>query len=224
MTTTETLPGNGKEITKLMMRKDRDITSVSPGGKYYSFSTVALIAAGYRGVLTLTSSGGVSAYGWVNAVPDPLEPLKFITKGEGSSSHVLGIKADNTVLGWGTNNYGEINIPVGLTDVIKVGAGNRYSAALKSDGTIVGWGQIAAPVVTTAIDIDVGKIHAIALLADGSTVTWGNTSDGRGTIKTGLKKAICSTACSIAILRRVKSSFNTLLRILLRNYVLLRSI
>ena len=53
----------------------------------------------------------------------------------------LALKADGTVVGWGTNLFGQTNIPAGLNNVVAVAAGPYHSLALKADGTVVGWGD-----------------------------------------------------------------------------------
>jgi len=70
-----------------------------------------------------------------------------VTPGEATNiiaagySYSLGIRADGTVVAWGRKDYGECNVPAGLTDVVAVAAGLDHSLALKSDGTVVAWGD-----------------------------------------------------------------------------------
>ncbi len=46
------------------------------------------------------------------------------------------------MVGWNSDSQGQLDTPVGLSDVVSVAAGNNgFSLALKSDGTIVGWGK-----------------------------------------------------------------------------------
>ena len=51
--------------------------------------------------------------------------------------------ADNgSVVGWGYNDYGQINIPQSAqSGVTAIAAGGYHSLALKSDGSVVGWGR-----------------------------------------------------------------------------------
>ncbi len=46
-----------------------------------------------------------------------------------------------TVIGWGDNHYGQVNIPADLSGVTNIAAGAFHSLALKSDGTVAGWGH-----------------------------------------------------------------------------------
>jgi hypothetical protein len=75
------------------------------------------------------------------------------------------------VLAWGLNTGGQSTVPVGLSGVIGIGAGDTYSLALKSDGTLIAWG-FEAPVTsvpggaTEVASIAAGGAHALALRAE----------------------------------------------------------
>jgi len=47
--------------------------------------------------------------------------------------------AEYTVGGWGNNDFGQLSIPAGLTNVTAISAALVHNLALKSDGTVVGW-------------------------------------------------------------------------------------
>src|SRR2546422_418809 len=63
------------------------------------------------------------------------------TLGPFSPGHNLALKQDGTVVAWGDNFYGQSSLPVGLSNVVAVGAGVYHSLALKRDGTVVAWGN-----------------------------------------------------------------------------------
>ena len=44
------------------------------------------------------------------------------------------------MVAWGDNDYGQCNVPAGLSGVVAVAAGAYHSLALKADGTVVAWG------------------------------------------------------------------------------------
>src|SRR6185503_2662284 len=48
-----------------------------------------------------------------------------------------------TVVAWGDNNFGQSNVPAGLSNVVAVAAGYAHSLALKQDGTVLAWGHSA---------------------------------------------------------------------------------
>ena len=52
--------------------------------------------------------------------------------------HSLGLREDGTVVGWGSNSYGECTAPAGK--FVAVAAGRYRSLGLREDGTVVGWG------------------------------------------------------------------------------------
>ncbi|WP_370657447.1 hypothetical protein [Deinococcus sp. KNUC1210] len=57
-----------------------------------------------------------------------------------NSGYCLALKANGTVVAWGTNDYGQTAVPAGLNGVVAISAGLLHAAALKSDGTVVAWG------------------------------------------------------------------------------------
>jgi alpha-tubulin suppressor-like RCC1 family protein len=55
-------------------------------------------------------------------------------------AHSLALRSDGTVVGWGANEDGQIDVPDDLSNFIAISAGNAHSLALQSDGTVIGWG------------------------------------------------------------------------------------
>ena len=74
-----------------------------------------------------------------------------------------------TPLAWGYNNYGQSDIPSGLTDVVDVAGGTYHNLALKSDGTVVAWGdnfygQTNVPSgLTGVVNVAAGAYHNLAV-------------------------------------------------------------
>lgn len=122
-------------------------------------------------------------------------------------SHVLVLKRDGTVWGWGGNSRGEVGdgtkrdrtFPrpaVGLSGIVKIAAGSHHSFALAADGTAWGWGgnhektrqlglagpseQISPVKMKLAKSIDIGALDygGVAVLADGSMKAWGENGFG----------------------------------------------
>lgn len=49
--------------------------------------------------------------------------------------HSLALKENGTVVGWGSDYYGQTIMPTNLNGVVAIAAGGTHSLALKSDGT-----------------------------------------------------------------------------------------
>jgi alpha-tubulin suppressor-like RCC1 family protein len=61
----------------------------------------------------------------------------------------------------GTDNFGAVAIPAGLSNIVAVAAGNRHSLALKSDGTVITWGYNPRH----ALDVPAGLSNVVAIAA-----------------------------------------------------------
>jgi Regulator of chromosome condensation (RCC1) repeat len=123
--------------------------------------------------------------------------------------HSLALKADGTVLAWGSDAGGQLgndaaledqSAPVavsGASNVIAISAGYYFSLALKSDGTMLAWGSDSrgqlgddlpkadkptpVPVdgASNIVAIGAGTEHALALKSDGTMLSWGLDVDGQ---------------------------------------------
>ncbi|MBK8094270.1 MAG: choice-of-anchor D domain-containing protein [Verrucomicrobiaceae bacterium] len=110
-----------------------------------------------------------------------LQNVKNVVSGFGFH---LALKKDGTLFVWGNNKNVEISLPVGLTDVIAIGAGSyaTHALAVRADGSVVAWGTNTQgqcdvpPGLTDVVAVSGGRMHSLALKKDGSVVTWG----GRG--------------------------------------------
>jgi hypothetical protein len=97
----------------------------------------------------------------------------------------MALRSDSTVVAWGSNDFGESDVPAGLNNVIQIDAGDDWSAALKSDGTVVAWGQNnygqtdVPGDLTDVVEIACGGYHMVALKSDGSIVAWGRNNYGQ---------------------------------------------
>lgn len=115
--------------------------------------------------------------------------------GEGPSN--VALLRDGTVVSWGgVNEWGEKNVPAGLTDVASVAASYTFGTALKTDGTVVTWGEarMAAPAgLRDVAAISGGHLHALALKRDGTVVGWGYPPGGLN-IPAGLSGVVAVAA------------------------------
>ena len=129
--------------------------------------------------------------------------VKAISAGEFYS---LALKNDGTVIGWGRNDFGQQNIPSGLTNVTSIAAGWSHCLALNADGTVVGWGggqnyfgQATPPVgLSNVIAIAASKdemfAHSLALKSDGTVVAWGDNQSGELNTPDGLTNVVAISA------------------------------
>lgn len=111
------------------------------------------------------------------------------------------------VWAWGSNLYGQTNVPSGLTNIVAIGLGNSHSVALKSDGTVVAWGdnsagQTIVPMgLSNVVAISTKADHTLALKADGTLVAWGDNTWGETNIPSNLKDvtAISASGFNLAL-------------------------
>src|SRR5580692_4663079 len=86
-----------------------------------------------------------------------------------------------SIIAWGDDTYGETNVPIGLTDVVAISAGDKYSLALRSDGTVVAWGNntFVPAGLSNVVAIATGYDFLLALQSDGTVVAWGADEYGQ---------------------------------------------
>ena len=99
-------------------------------------------------------------------------------------------------LGWGRDEYGQADIPGGLSNVIAMAGGVFHSLALRTDGTVAAWGGGAAntgvspqygqsmvPVgLSNVMAVTAGAYHSLALGADGTVAAWGAGATNTGVL------------------------------------------
>ena len=114
-----------------------------------------------------------------------------------SATHALGLRANGSVVGvGGANFFGENTVPLGLSGVRGVAAGENFSAAVLDNGQVVVWGTDANGVLqipataTNVVSIKAAATHLVALRADGTVIAWGNAADGRTSVPAGLNRVI----------------------------------
>jgi alpha-tubulin suppressor-like RCC1 family protein len=113
--------------------------------------------------------------------------------------HNVVLRTDGTVAVWGndltdiySSNYGQLDVPPGLTGVTAVAAGGSHAVALKNDGTVVAWGSNAYGQATPpaglsgVIAVSAGWYHTVALKGDGTVVAWGSNNAGQANVPAGL--------------------------------------
>ncbi len=171
----------------------RVITAEAP-----TFTTTPQVVLN-QGTASLRSDGRV--FDWSPFYPALRTDISGVVQMARAGYHMLALRADGTVWGWGDNQYGQLAdgtttstttaIPaIGLTGVAAVAAGYLHSMVLKLDGTVWAWGYnyngelgdgtttnrlapIQVPGLTSVIAISVNQEHSMALKSDGTVWSWG---------------------------------------------------
>lgn len=103
------------------------------------------------------------------------------------------------VIVWGNGDYGQTNVPSGLTNVAAVAAGATFVLALRTNGTVAAWGdntygQTNVPVgLSNVIAIAAGDYatgFGLALKSDTTVVAWGDNSSGQRNVPAGLSNVV----------------------------------
>jgi alpha-tubulin suppressor-like RCC1 family protein len=101
-----------------------------------------------------------------------------------------------SIVAWGNNNYGETNVPNGLTDVVGIDAGIWHSLALQADGQVFAWGynyygEANVPSgLTNVVAISAGAYHSLALQPNGTVVAWGDNGADQCSVPSDLTNAM----------------------------------
>ena len=100
-----------------------------------------------------------------------------------TASAIYEFDTYNQIVAWGTNNYNQINVPLG-NDFIQIDTGMYHTIALRSDGSLAAWGrnnnqQCNFPPGNNYVAVSAGNNHSLALRADGTIAAWGLNEDGQ---------------------------------------------
>ena len=147
--------------------------------------------AGRRGAGAATPAFGAGQY---KDVPSNLGNVVAISAGAG---HVLALRSNGTVVGWGYNSAGQASPPADLRHVTAIAAGDGYSLALLAGGTVRAWGRYAPRVprhLEHVAAISAGDTHALALLTDGTVREFGTPRFGRPQPPPGLRDVVAIAA------------------------------
>ena len=170
-------------------------------------TNVIAVSAADAHVLALKSDGTVIGWGDNSRgqidVPVDLTNVVAISAGggvprgmsfSGITSYSLALKDDGTVVAWGDDNYGQTDVPPGLSNVVAIAAGNSHSLALIEDGSVAAWGGhntgygvATVPAgLSNVVSVAADGEMSLALRSDGSVVTWGQHTN----VPTGLNNAV----------------------------------
>lgn len=181
-----------------------------------------MVAAGNGFSLALKTDGTVASWGdqssgqlgnnVVSAVSQrnaqTVTSLGNARKVAAGEFHAVALRADGTVVAWGSNADGKLGTGTsgglfptpqtvaGLTSVTAIAAGLDHALALRSDGSVWAWGQndvcqlgqndttsrdtaTQVPGLTNVTAIAAGGAHSFALRSDGAVFAWGWNANGQ---------------------------------------------
>ncbi|MEK6676892.1 MAG: tail fiber domain-containing protein [Planctomycetota bacterium] len=149
--------------------------------------TSTLEITGGSSVLPPLTGWGDDRFGQANNAPWGT----FIAIAAGIN-HSVAIRSDGTLTAWGSNDYGQTDVPSGT--FTRIAAGGFHSVAIRSDGTLVEWGsndhgQTDVP-SGTFISIAAGVYHSLAIRSDSTLVGWGENSFGQTDVPNGTFVAV----------------------------------
>ena len=149
-----------------------EFSAIAKGG---AFQGLAI-----RSDRTLALWGGYQDPFAVPPVPAAIAEDEFVFAALGRT-FALAVRPDGTVVGWGDNSSGQLNVPAGIR-FDAVAAGNSHSIGLAEDGTLRGWGlnnlgQTNVP-AGRFTEIAARVHYTLALRDDGTLVGWGVSPNG----------------------------------------------
>lgn len=100
--------------------------------------------------------------------------LTAIAAGE---MHVVGLRADGTVVAAGDNSLGQCDVN-GWTEIVAIAAGKSHTVAVRADGTVLSagdntHGQCDVSAWTEIVAVAAGEGHTLGLRADGTVASAG---------------------------------------------------
>jgi len=112
------------------------------------------------------------------------------------------IRPAGAVIAWGSDSNGQTAVPANLTDVIQIGGGERYSAALRRSGEVVAWGHngwqeinVPARAQSNVVEISAsGSRGQTVLLGSGEVLFWGDSSYGQNNVPDEAKQGIVAVS------------------------------
>lgn len=92
----------------------------------------------------------LTEYGSVNVVHSGTDPWGIrnvpasanMVDVKAGSQHIVSLQRDGTVTCWGRNDDGQCNVPINLSRVSQIAAGDGFTAAIDGDGFVRCWGEI----------------------------------------------------------------------------------
>ncbi len=124
---------------------------------------------------------------------DPASPdCNEFTAVAAGDEHSCGLRTDQTIACWGSNNYGESNPPPGRFTAVSAGGG--HSCGLRTDNTITCWGDNNSgqsnPPPGRFTAIAAGRQHSCGLRTDNTIACWGDEQHEKTSAPAGQFSAV----------------------------------
>lgn len=108
---------------------------------------------------------------------------------DAGTGHVCGLREDSTVMCWGGNDAGQLDVPE-HTALEHIAAGVAHTCALDATGSALCWGdnhfgQSTPPSNSRFSQLTAGELHTCGLKLDGTALCWGGNADGQTIPPTG---------------------------------------
>jgi alpha-tubulin suppressor-like RCC1 family protein len=117
-----------------------------------------------------------------------------------ASGRVVTASAVRTVVGWGGNQYGPLDVPENIGDVAHVAAGYYHSITVQVNGTVKVWAKHSRAVVDVPGDLGQctavagGSGQVLALKDDGTVAAWGQSNSGQTMVPHNLRDVVSIAA------------------------------
>ncbi len=153
-----------------------------PEGTFTTVISPACSGGGYwRECMSMSQSGPLGTDGTFTAI-------------SAGNEFSCGIRADRTVVCWGSNGSGQSDAPEGTFTTIS--SGHEHSCGVKSGGSVACWGSNGegrsdAP-EGTFTTISSGHEHSCGVKSGGSVVCWGSNGSGQSDAPEGTFTIISS--------------------------------
>lgn len=158
------------------------LTPTKVTGYYNILDNANTISGGYSSSIVLDANGKLFSWGfnylgilglgmgyighenYVVISPTELDGLSDMVDVRGKFYHTLGVRADGTLWGWGSDNVGSL----GMGSVLGFVHSPQKVVGVNGNGFL-----------TNVVSADVGETHSIALRSDGSVVSFGGNNFGQ---------------------------------------------
>lgn len=178
------------------LRANGSVVQISYNGATLvpALTNIAALSSFNTAVIGLQTNGKVVSPNLAGP-PLPAAASNMVAIAQGAG-HALALRPDGTIFAWGSNIYGQTNVPPGLSNVVAIAAGYYHSLALTGDGTVVAWGQNGSGQTNVpsglhnVVAIAAGSFHSLALKADGTVAAWGLNTTGQTNVPPTLTNVV----------------------------------